>query len=173
MRLRSSVLLVPAAVGSLLLAGCATAPLGPTVMVMPPPGMPFAQFQSIDESCRNYAAQRAAGYQPAATNSGLGTAAAAAGIGAVAGALIGGNSQGAGVGAGLGLLAGSAGGAGSYSDTQYSAQRAYNIAYQQCMYANGAQVPGYAAPRYTPPPPPNYPPPAATPPAPPVYRPAQ
>jgi len=58
------------------------------------------------------------------------------------------------VGAGIGLLAGSAGGAGSYGDTQGSAQRAYNIAYQQCMYARGAQVPGYAAPRYVPPPPP-------------------
>ncbi|CDW93392.1 MULTISPECIES: hypothetical protein [unclassified Thiomonas] len=150
--------LFPAAVGALVLGGCATAPLGPTIAVMPAPGMPFEQFQAIDASCRQFAQQQAAPYQGGASNSGVTSAALATGIGASAGALIGGNSQGAGVGAGLGLLAGSAGGAGSYGDTQGSAQRAYNIAYQQCMYSRGAQVPGYAAPRYVaPPPPPAYP----------------
>ena len=167
MRLRTPVFLLPAALGALLLAGCASPPMGPTVTVMPAPGMPFDQFQAIDAQCRQYAQQQSTGYQTAASNSGVTSAAAAAGIGAVAGALIGGNSQGAAVGGGLGLLAGSAGGAGSYGQTQYSAQRAYNIAYQQCMYSHGAQVPGYATPRYVPPPPPGTYQPQ------PAYRPAQ
>jgi hypothetical protein len=154
-----------AVASALLLAGCASAPLGPTIAVMPAPGMPFEQFQAIDASCRNFAAQRVAGYSQSASNSGLVSGATGAVLGAAAGALIGGNSQGAGVGAGLGLLAGSAGGAGTYSDTQGGSQRAYNIAYQQCMYSRGAQVPGYAAPRYVPPP--SYAPPA------PGYNPGQ
>ena len=158
LRFSRPLFLLPAALGALVLGGCATAPLGPTIAVMPAPGMPFEQFQAIDASCRQFAQQQAAPYQGGASNSGVTSAALATGIGAAAGALIGGNSQGAGVGAGLGLLAGSAGGAGSYGDTQGSAQRAYNIAYQQCMYSRGAQVPGYAAPRYVAPPPsPAYP----------------
>ncbi|OYV33719.1 MAG: hypothetical protein B7Z83_09305 [Thiomonas sp. 20-64-5] len=154
MRISHPFFLLPVAVGALMLGGCATAPLGPTIAVMPAPGMPFEQFQAIDASCRQFAQQQSAQYQAGASNSGVTSAALATGLGAAAGALIGGNSSGAGVGAGIGLLAGSAGGVGSYGDTQSSAQRAYNIAYQQCMYSRGAQVPGYAAPRYVPPPPP-------------------
>ncbi|OIQ75234.1 hypothetical protein GALL_431010 [mine drainage metagenome] len=176
MRLTRPLFVLPAAVGALLLGGCATAPMGPTIAVMPAPGMPFEQFQAIDATCRQFALQQSAQYQSGASNSGVTSAATAAGIGAVAGALIGGNSQGAGVGAGLGLLAGSAGGAGTYGDTQSNAQRAYNIAYQQCMYSKGAQVPGYAAPHYVAPPtPPGYPtyqPPATTYPQQPSYQPA-
>ncbi|SBP86742.1 conserved exported hypothetical protein [Thiomonas delicata] len=161
MRKLSSLFGLGAVASALLLAGCATAPMGPTVTVMPAPGMPFDQFQAIDASCRAFAAQQTAGYSQAAGNSGVVSGATGAVLGAAAGALIGGNSQGAGVGAGLGLLAGSAGGAGTYSDTQGSAQHAYNIAYEQCMYSRGAQVPGYAAPRYVPPPPSYAPPPPA------------
>ena len=155
--------------GVLLLGGCASAPMGPTVRVMPAPGMPFDRFQAIDAQCRAYAAQQVAGYQHGANNSALVSGATGALIGAAAGALIGGNSEGAGVGAGVGMLAGSAGGAGTYSDSQYNAQRAYNTAYEQCMYSQGAQVPGYAAPRYVPPPPnmPPPPPPGSPPPPPP------
>ena len=178
MRAKNSQLLLPAALAALLLGGCATPPMGPTVAVMPAPGMPFEQFQAIDAACRQFAMQQSAQYQSAASNSGVASAATAAGIGAAAGALIGGNSQGAGVGAGLGLLAGTAGGAGTYGDTQYRAQRAYNIAYQQCMYSKGAQVPGYAAPSYVAPPPPpstsypTYQPPATPYPQQPSYQPA-
>ena len=143
-----------AALAALALAGCAAAPIGPTVTVMPAPGMPFERFQEIDASCRNFAAQQIAGTQNSANNSVLESGAAGAVIGAAAGALIGGNHNAAGTGAGIGLLAGAAGGSNGYNGSQYQAQRAYNIAYQQCMYAKGAQVPGYAAPSYMPPPPP-------------------
>ena len=162
-------LLLPAMLGSAwLLGGCASAPMGPTVNVMPAPGMPLERFQSIDATCRSFAQQQSAAYQNSATQSGVVSGAAGALLGAAAGALIGGNHNGAAVGAGVGLLAGSAGGAGNYSDQQMTAQQAYNHAYEQCMYTQGAQVPGYRAPRYAPPPsyaPP--PPPAGYPPPPP------
>ncbi len=139
-------------VSALLLGGCASPPMGPTVAVMPAPGMPLQQFQAIDATCRSFAQQQSAGYANSASQSGVVSGAAGALLGAAAGALIGGNQGSAGVGAGIGLLAGSAGGAGTYNQQQMSAQQAYNIAYKQCMYTKGAQVPGYAAPRYAPPP---------------------
>ena len=178
-------LLLPTMLASAwLLGGCASAPMGPTVTVMPAPGMPLEQFQSIDATCRAFAQQQTAGYTHSATQSGAVSGAAGALLGAAAGALIGGNQNGAAVGAGVGLLAGSAGGAGNYNSEQMTAQQAYNVAYKQCMYSKGAQVPGYAAPRYTPAPsyapPPSYapapsyappPPPAGyPPPAPPSYQ---
>jgi hypothetical protein len=53
-----------------------------------------------------------------------------------------------------------------------SVQQRYDVAYSQCMYSRGNQVPGYVQPpppAYAPPPPPppGYPPP---PPPPPGYR---
>lgn len=169
------------------LGGCAAPPLGPSIAVMPAAGMPYDQFQSIDASCRAAAEQRSARYAGNANDSALASGAAGALVGAAAGALIGGNSRGAGVGAGVGLLAGSMGGSGVYSQSQSDAQRAYDRVYAQCMYAKGAQVPGYAPPVYVappgtrvpqpppsgyapPPPPPGYAPPP--PPPPPDYAPA-
>ncbi len=137
---------------AVLLGGCASAPMGPTVTVMPAPGMPLERFQAIDATCRSFAQQQSAAYGGSAMQSGVVSGAAGALIGAAAGALIGGNHNAAGVGAGVGLLAGSAGGAGGYNGQQMTAQQAYNVAYTQCMYTKGAQVPGYAAPRYAPPP---------------------
>ncbi|MDH4174192.1 MAG: hypothetical protein OEV97_10685, partial [Betaproteobacteria bacterium] len=74
--------------------------------------------------------------------------------------LIGGR-DGAATGAGAGLIVGSAGGAGAARSSQMSAQRRYDFAFQQCMYAKGHKVPveGYATMRqrgrgYVPPPPP-------------------
>ena len=71
------------------------------------------------------------------------------------------------------FLVGTAIGAGPASQAQYSLQDRYNLAYAQCMYAKGNQVPGYLppsgypargypAPGYAPPPgygAPGYPPP--------------
>jgi hypothetical protein len=72
---------------------------------------------------------------------------------------------GAGVGVGTGLLAGTAAGAHAGYGTGFTLQRRYNIAYEQCMYAKGNQIPGVVQmrPPATPPsssfpPPPNYPP---------------
>ncbi len=155
------------------LGGCAAPPLGPTIAVMPAAGMPYDQFQAIDASCRAVAEQRSARYSGNANDSALVSGAAGALVGAAAGALIGGNSRGTGVGAGVGLLAGSMGGSGVYSQSQSDAQRAYDLVYAQCMYAKGAQVPGYAPPVYVAPPDSRMPPPPAyAPPPPPAYAPA-
>jgi hypothetical protein len=65
-----------------------------------------------------------------------------------------------------GAAFGSAAGSSAYGYSYYEAQRHYDMAYTQCMYARGNQIPGrvaYRAPpaRTTAPayPPPNYPPP--------------
>ena len=151
------------------LAGCATAPVGPRVAVMPTPGKPFELFAQEDQICRNYATQSTnlpsndAAAQNVASNAAVGAV-----IGAAIGALAGGNSRGAGVGAAAGLLAGSAAGSSKGAYAARDSQRLYDIAYQQCMYSKGNQVPGYSyqrlpsAPRteaapYPPPPPPQGP----------------
>lgn len=151
-------LLALAAAG--VLAGCAQMPTAPTIAVMPAPGMPFDVFQQDNALCQMYARQSLGVNPSQAANSQVATGAVAGtAIGAAAGALIGGNSSAAGAGAATGLLFGTAAGAGSANETTYGLQRRYNIAYAQCMYAKGNQVPGYSAPRYVPPPPPGVQPP--------------
>jgi len=125
------------------LAACASGPTGPTVAVMPTQGKPFDLFQQDDQVRRQFAqtssqATTESGVKSAATDAGLGAAA-----GAIAGLLIGGGSHtSVGTGAGVGLLAGALGGALSSNSSDKTAQNQYNVAYQQCMYAKGNQVPG-------------------------------
>ncbi len=150
----------------LVLSGCATLPTGPSVMVLPTPGKPFDVFQSEDASCRYYASQQV-GMSPQATvnqntaaNAALGTV-LGAGLGAAIGSISGNAGTGAAVGAGSGLLGGTLAGSSTGQAYGYEAQRRYDIAYQQCMYAKGNQIPGagqsnsrsYATP--PPPPPPS------------------
>src|SRR5262245_14021400 len=101
-------------VGSLA-AGCATAPTGPSILVLPGAGKSIEQFRADDTTCRLSAVQQAGSRVPS--------------------------------------------------------QREYDIAYIQCMYAKGHQIPslGGSPTRYTsspgtgpsrvPPPPPGPPPP--------------
>lgn len=142
-----------------LLAGCATAPLGPTSRVMPAPGKPFEVFRHDDAECRQFAAQSVGtSRNEAAADNMAGSMALGTVVGATAGALIGGQ-RGAGVGAGAGLLAGTAHGSGQSAYAGSDAQQRYNLAYDQCMYAKGNQVLGYGAvPNrgYLMPPPPPY-----------------
>ena len=65
-----------------------------------------------------------------------------AGLGATIGAASGHVGAGAAIGAGTGLLAGTAAGAGAGQYSGWEAQRRYDIAYQQCMYAKGNLIPG-------------------------------
>jgi hypothetical protein len=152
---------------ALLLGACQTVPTGPNVMVLPGTGKSFDQFRLDDADCRQFASnQIGMTAQKASTNSALSTAAIATGVGAAAGALVGGNSKGATEGAGAGLLVGSAMGAGSAQSSVDTLQHRYDIAYQQCMYAKGNQIPvqgsfaphrshsEYEAPPAPPPPPP-------------------
>lgn len=144
-----------------LLGGCATLPEGPTVAVMPGPGIPLAQFRHDQAVCRAYARQEAGAnpneiaQQQVISGAALGTA-----IGALGGAVIGGGrSDVTRSMAGAGLFMGSAIGASAAEQSRMTLQRRYNIAYMQCMYTKGNSVPGYPPPRYTPPPPPGSAPP--------------
>lgn len=149
----------------LVLAGCASLPSGPRVAVMPAPGKPLDLFSMEDRQCRNYADQ-AIGIAPrdAAAQNMVGSAIVGTAIGAAVGGLAGGN-QGAATGAAVGMVAGTASGSSQAAYAGADAQRRYDIAYQQCMYAKGNQLPGYgyrtpmpapggAVPHYYPPPPP-------------------
>ena len=122
------------------LAGCASAPIGPRVTVMPAPGKPYEVFMGEDMMCRHYAEQ-AIGAAPndRATQSFVGSAAVGTAIGAAAGAMSGGHE---GSGAAAGLVVGSMAGAGQSAYAVQDAQLRYDMTYQQCMYAKGNQVPG-------------------------------
>jgi len=140
------------------LSACTTLPQGPTVQVMPAPGKPFEVFTQEDQQCRAYAASSSGTTSnDASVNNMAGSMALGTVVGAAAGALMGGH-QGAGVGAGVGLLAGTAAGSGQSGYAGRDAQYRYNLAYEQCMYAKGNQVPGrsYMSPS-TSYPPPRYP----------------
>ncbi len=125
-----------------LLAGCATFPTGPSVLVLPGAGRSFEQFQADEMSCRGYADYQSGGQsaQAAANQSAVNSAAVGTVVGALAGAAIGGG-RGAGIGAGSGLLVGGAAGAGAGQASGYELQRRYDYAYIQCMYAKGNRVP--------------------------------
>jgi hypothetical protein len=56
----------------------------------------------------------------------------------------GGSARNVGTGAAVGLLGGAAMGASGGNDSAKEVQRRYDIAYQQCMYSKGHQVPGYS-----------------------------
>jgi len=147
----------------LVMGGCATMPTGPSVMVLPPPGKPFEVFQEEDALCRQWAAQQI-GQSPQETANQSTAAGAVAGtiIGAGLGAAIGSASgdvgSGAAIGAASGLIVGTSAGASSGRVYGWEAQRRYDIAYQQCMYAKGNQIPGAVTrtrpARRMPPPPP-------------------
>ena len=105
------------AVSVLVLGGCASAPTGPTMMVLPGPGKSLEQFQGDDATCRQWAAQQTR----------------------------------------------------AETGDSFLIQRRYDIAYQQCMYSHGNDIPGVprsTGPAPIPPPPPP-PPPGAPPPPPP------
>lgn len=146
----------------MVLGGCATMPTGPTARVMPGPGKPFEVFMADDGVCRQWAQQQVGGTSPSQTaNENLATGAVigtvlGAGLGALIGSTTGNVGAGAAIGAGAGLLGGSSIGGNAGAASEYHLQRRYDIAYQQCMYSKGNQIPGVVRQRaraYTPPPP--------------------
>jgi len=148
----------------LTVAGCATVPSGPSVMALPGSGKTFEEFQADDAICRQWAAQQI-GLSPqetvnqnTATGAVVGTA-IGAGLGAAIGAASGHAGAGAAIGAGSGLLVGTSAGANAGQFYGWQAQRRYDIAYTQCMYAKGNEIPGVVtrsrrSRRIMPPPPP-------------------
>ncbi len=145
--------LLLACAAATLLAGCSDVPTGPTVAVMPAPGKPFEVFQQDNVYCKHYASQEISGAPSGGQQVAAGAAAGAV-VGAVAGTLLGDSRNAAGAGAATGALFGSAAGAGNADRNAYGLQRRYNLAFEQCMYSKGNQVPGFAAQSYYPPPPP-------------------
>jgi len=170
--------------GVLALSGCATVPTGPSVMVLPAQGKPFEAFQADDSVCRQWAAQQAGAGPSETTNQNLANGAVlgtvmGAGLGAAIGAASGATGTGAAIGAASGLIGGTAIASGPAYGAGWEVQRRYDVAYQQCMYAKGNQIPSVVrtarrAPAVPPPPPPppGYyyapGPPGANPPAPPL-----
>ena len=158
--------------------GCATVPRGPSVTILPGSGKPFEQFQADDAACRQWAEQHLGDSpqetmnQNTITGAVVGTAAGAL-LGAAMGSASGHAGTGAAIGAGTGLLFGTAVGAGAGQGKVMETQRRYDIAYQQCMYAKGNQIPametGPSAPvvEAAPPPPPPPPTPVVVSPSPP------
>lgn len=156
----------------LALAGCATTPTGPSVLVLPGTGKSFDQFNRDEVYCRDYAMRGLDGKTPgkAGTDSTVASSVAGTAVGALAGAALGGR-DGAAVGAGTGLLFGSAVGSESGRAERSSSQTRYDNAYIQCMYGAGHRVPVPAGMVSTevkpagatsvapPPPPPGNPPP--------------
>lgn len=127
----------------LALTGCAQMPTGPSVAVMPGPHKPFEVFVQDDRVCRDWA-QSSSGSTPGRDAAGerfVGSAVTGAVLGAAVGAMAGGGHGSVGVGAAVGGTIGAAAGADQSSQTAYGAQRRYDIAYQQCMYAKGNQLP--------------------------------
>ena len=158
------------------LAACASFPTGPSVMSLPGTGKSFDQFRIDDAVCRQFAYEQIGGTtaQQAGQNAAVSSAVIGTVLGAAAGAAIGSASgdmgAGAAIGAGSGLIIGSTSGSSYAAGSYYEAQRRYDNAYLQCMYAKGNRIPVYE--RYThpspsappgwvspPPPPDNYPPP--------------
>lgn len=166
-----------------VLAGCASTPSGPNVMVLPGTGKSFDQFRADDFECRQYAHLQSGGRTPdeAGSSAGVNSAAVGAVVGAAAGAAIGRSGHAMAAGAGLGTAGGALAGTSAAAQSGRTVQGRYDIAFQQCMYAKGHQIPmasgyrghlGSSGPTYrqaAPPPPP--PPPGSPPPPPPPARP--
>ncbi len=138
---------------TLALGACVAAPTAPTVLALPAPGKPYAQFQSEDYNCRATAEQATAGQAEAANNRAIGGTVLGTALGAAGGALIGsafGNpGAGAAVGATAGLGIGGSYGGSSSATANYTLQQRFDIVYTQCMYASHntvqAQPMGFAA----------------------------
>ncbi len=153
----------PPLLGTVLatLVSCATLPTGPSVLVLPGPGKPLELFQAEEAGCRQWA-RAEVGTTPghAATKSAFSSAVLWTLLGAALGAAFGASSGdagiGAAIGAGSGALAGTLSGVDASQAAAGTVQSRYDVAYQQCMYAKGNQIPGTGVPqpRYDAPPPP-------------------
>ncbi len=136
---------------AIMLSACATIPTGPGIMVLPGPGKSFEEFESDDAVCREWA-RKQTGVDPGDTlNETLAKGAAigtmiGAGLGAAIGAAAGEVGTGAAIGAATGLLGGTAVATEPAYAAGCKAQKQYDHAYLQCMYAKGNQIPGVSRP---------------------------
>ena len=151
----------------LLIQGCATAPLGPTVYATAGQGKTYDQFMQDQTSCEQYASQQTAGQAEQANNQAVGAGVLGTVLGAGLGAAIGGG-RGAAIGAASGAVLGTSVGANQSAWSNMSIQQRYDSVYLQCMSAKGNTVPTYQPPPpayyYRPAPGYYYPPPPPPPP---------
>lgn len=132
---------------SLLLCGsvaCArVAPPGPHALVTPAPGTPYGVFLDDEQSCRT----RAGWLSTPGMSSGTARLArilplaVGAGLGLVLGAATGQIGPGVALGAALGLWLGDWLGGARDARSRVAVQRAYDLAYVQCMVAAGHHLP--------------------------------
>jgi hypothetical protein len=133
----------------------------------PAPTRTWSSFQADQSSCQQYASAAIGGRtaEENAQQSAVGSAAVGTALGAAAGAIIGaatGNAARVQRGAqARDLLFGQRGRRHAAGYSYADSQRRYDMAYSQCMYARGNDLPGRVASRPAPPqasyPPPNYP----------------
>jgi hypothetical protein len=116
--------------------------MGPTVAVMPAPNKPFDVFQADQLLCKQYAEGQVAGQAENANIRAAGGAVLTTALGAGLGAAIGGG-RGAGIGAASGALGGVGLGAMGSANANAPIQQRYDVAFSQCMYSRGNQVPGF------------------------------
>lgn len=123
---------------SALLAGCATAPAGPHVSVMPAKGKTLEQFKVDDQICKDYAqAQIGDDLEKNSAMNTLMDMAVGGAVGALGGQAIGHNTKGTVAGAGIGMAMGLATGAYQANKASEDAQIRYDNAYQECMHTKG------------------------------------
>jgi hypothetical protein len=151
--MRKNVTKIAVVSTAVLLAGCAMDPRGPTIGAFPPPYKPFEVFQMDQYTCEGYAHSQIAGGAEAANNRAVGTAAIGTALGLALGAATG-DGRAASFGAAGGAAVGSSIGANQSERANFSLQRRYDIAYAQCMYAKGNEVPGFRRGEGPPPRPP-------------------
>lgn len=137
-------------VATILLTACVQTPVVPTIPVAPGANKSFDAFGADQAMCQQYAAAQTAPAAAAANNQAVGGAILSTALGAGLGAAIGGG-RGAGIGAASGAALGTVVGASGSSFAQMSVQQQFDIAYGQCMAAQGNSVPGFGAPPYSPP----------------------
>ena len=132
-----------------LLWGCATMPTGPTVHGDAGPresplrySWPMTACAGNGRSGRSEERRRAKRPIRILPPGRLSERCSGAGVGAAIGSLSGQMGAGAAIGAGAGLLGGTAMASGPAYESQWQLQRRYDIAYQQCMYSKGNQIPG-------------------------------
>src|SRR5438067_9666698 len=87
--MRNSPKLFAAGTTLLLLAGCATPPLGPTVRVFPAPYKPFDVFQRDQYECGQFASSQVAGGAERVNNQAVGATVVGSALGLALGAATG------------------------------------------------------------------------------------
>ena len=105
--------------------------------------------------CQQYADGLITPIRTAANNQAVASAVIGAALGAALGASVGGG-RGAGIGAAAGAVSGTNVGVINASFAGMTIQQQFDIAYSQCMYTRGNQIPGFQANTYVLPPPPSY-----------------